>query len=173
MDEKTGIWIVGLGAMSALFVFGARLFNIAKRKRDTQAQEQVRLREEQRERENELTREIERSREEKQARDNELKREIERSRLGLSSIVGQTELKRRVTGRLTIARSKGWPFPHTLINASDGMGRYTVARAVAHEIFDPCRNCRSSNSQHETRPQWCAIWRSGWRLCAPPGNRRV
>ena len=105
-------WIVVLGLTLALSAFGARLFKAVKRKRAAQAQEKERLREEQRQRENELTREIERSREEQRARDKELNREIERSRFGLSSIVGQVELKRRVNDRLRLARSNRWPFPH-------------------------------------------------------------
>jgi Holliday junction resolvasome RuvABC ATP-dependent DNA helicase subunit len=137
MDDKTVTWIIAVGVTLALFAFGARIFMTVKRKRDAQAQEQERQREEQRQRENELTREIERSREEQRARDKELKREADRSRLGLSSIIGQAELKRRVDDRLRLASSKDWPFPHTLINANDGMGRYAVARAIAYEISDP------------------------------------
>ena len=52
----------------------------------------------------------------------------------VSRIIGQTALKRRFAERLEVARSKGWPFPHTLIVGNEGMGRRTIAKALAMEI---------------------------------------
>lgn len=68
--------------------------------------------------------------------------------LELSNLIGQADLKRRVAERLAVVKSKGWLFPHTLIHADEGMGRYTVANAIAAEISGPARIVTVSTVDH-------------------------
>lgn len=53
---------------------------------------------------------------------------------GLSAIIGQTALKQRFYERLQMVSERGWPFPHTLISANAGIGRLSIATALATEI---------------------------------------
>jgi hypothetical protein len=57
--------------------------------------------------------------------------------MGLSNIIGQADFKGRIAERAAVARARGWPFPHLLIVAREGMGRYTIAKAIADEVSVP------------------------------------
>jgi Holliday junction resolvasome RuvABC ATP-dependent DNA helicase subunit len=139
---ETGAIIVAVGAAIALW-FGLRRFRFVSAIRKAQAQELDRRRDEARQRENNLTREIEaeaqrqRQKEQSRARVEVLRNALMLDSLpatGLADVVGQKDLKKRVSDRLRVARSRGWPFPHTLISGAEGMGRLFIATAIAIEI---------------------------------------